>query len=243
MEESKKFYVYVHRYASGEKEGEIFYIGKGTGKRIYSSASRNNHWHAIKNKYGRNVEIIKSEMTSDEACKYEIELIKSIGIDNLCNLSPGGDSGAFGYRHTEEWKKKNSELSKLRWKEKKLDPDFINPLIGIKHSEERKEKSSKIMKESWASKSEEYRKNRAEKIKKALNTPESISLRSRINSGERNPSYDKTIRIYHHKNGEIFTGTQHQLIKKYNLNQGNISMMSIGKRKSAYGWRVHSVLS
>jgi len=34
------FYVYLHRYASGPKLGQIFYVGKGCGKRASSRCGR-----------------------------------------------------------------------------------------------------------------------------------------------------------------------------------------------------------
>lgn len=38
------FYVYIHRYASGPKIGEIFYVGKGCGKRSTSHGDDAVRW-------------------------------------------------------------------------------------------------------------------------------------------------------------------------------------------------------
>ena len=89
MKDEKRYYVYVHRYKTGEKEGEVFYVGKGTGTRVHSNTSRNPHWHNINNKYGRTCEILFKGMTSSEACEKERDVILSMGRDTLCNLSDG----------------------------------------------------------------------------------------------------------------------------------------------------------
>jgi hypothetical protein len=56
----KKYYVYVHRYASGPKEGQVFYVGKGSGDRAFITKRRNPHWTRIFSKYGRTVDVVKS---------------------------------------------------------------------------------------------------------------------------------------------------------------------------------------
>jgi len=89
----KSFYVYVHKYASGEKNGEVFYVGKGQRDRSSSTNGRNRHWHHIVNKYGFKVEIIKR--FSNENCAYTFErmTIFKYGLKNLCNMTSGGDGG------------------------------------------------------------------------------------------------------------------------------------------------------
>ena len=59
------FYVYLHRYASGPKIGEVFYVGKGCGKRASSYCGRNPYWKNIVNKYGFVHELAASDLTED----------------------------------------------------------------------------------------------------------------------------------------------------------------------------------
>ena len=44
MSIEKKFYVYVHRYASGPRGGQVFYVGKGDGRRAFVKSGRNIKW-------------------------------------------------------------------------------------------------------------------------------------------------------------------------------------------------------
>lgn len=96
MSEEKKFYVYVHRYASGPKKGDVFYVGKGSGKRAWAVSRRSDYWNNIYRKFGRSVYVLG--YFKEEACAFSIEvaLIKFYGREKLCNLTDGGD-GASGY--------------------------------------------------------------------------------------------------------------------------------------------------
>ena len=88
----KQFYVYVHRYASGPKEGEVFYVGKGSGKRAYTNRRFcNPHWMNIYNKYGFNAEIVAKFAKEKCSFSFEVALIKHYGRKNLCNMTDGGE--------------------------------------------------------------------------------------------------------------------------------------------------------
>lgn len=111
----------------------IFYIGIGkTEKRAFSIKNRNTYWHNIINKTEYRVDIVFNDLTWEQACKKEIELIALYGridlkLGYLVNMTNGGDGGN-GVIFTEERKK---ELSKLMKGEN-------NPFYGKKHSEETK---------------------------------------------------------------------------------------------------------
>jgi len=106
--------VYQHRR---KDTNEIFYVGRGKIlKRAYSKANRNTHWHNIVNKTDYEVEIIYSNLSWEESGLKEIELIKSIGRQNLnkgplVNLTDGGE-GMMTFMFSEESKEK-MRLSKL----------------------------------------------------------------------------------------------------------------------------------
>jgi len=95
------FYVYLHK----KPNGQIFYVGKGKGYRATQKWSRNAHWRRVVDKYGYNVTIFKDNMTEQEAFNLEMELIEAIGLDNLTNLTVGGD-GTSGFKHKAETKRK-----------------------------------------------------------------------------------------------------------------------------------------
>lgn len=98
MSEEKKYYVYVHKYASGPKEGQVFYVGKGSGGRCIAKCSRSSHWHSIVEKYGFSHKKVMSFRSEVCAFSFEKVIINSIGFENLCNQSTGGDGGATGYK-------------------------------------------------------------------------------------------------------------------------------------------------
>jgi len=108
------YYVYQHRKAD---TNEIFYVGKGKGKRLLGLQGRNKYWKNTVNKHGFVAEIIKSNLEEEFALLIEMELIDTYrkrGI-NLVNLTNGGE-GASGYSHpiSEETKKILSDKAKGR---------------------------------------------------------------------------------------------------------------------------------
>ena len=84
-----KYYVYAH---SNNQYG-IFYIGKGSGKRLYTVGNRSLFWKRIVKKYGYEVSIIEECVTEEDAYQREIYWIahyKSLG-QCQANFSLGGD--------------------------------------------------------------------------------------------------------------------------------------------------------
>lgn len=85
------YYVYLHKRKGTNK---IFYVGKGTNTRMYSDKNRNYLWEAVVMEDGGfDVEIYKDKLTEEDAFLLETKLIKSIGINNLTNLTDGGSGG------------------------------------------------------------------------------------------------------------------------------------------------------
>ena len=70
------FYVYVHKKKSS---GEVFYVGKGSGKRAWSSFGRNELWKRTANKYGWYVEIVENNLQDWYAFELERDLISFYG--------------------------------------------------------------------------------------------------------------------------------------------------------------------
>lgn len=105
-----KYYVYIHKKADID---EVFYVGKGQGKRAFNKSDRTQFWKNVEKKHGRTVEILCYYETEYEANKKEIELIseyKSLGC-KLVNLTEGGE-GRSGRFKTKEEKLKISNSMK-----------------------------------------------------------------------------------------------------------------------------------
>jgi len=85
--------VYVHKKKTN---GEIFYVGKGSGQRAWSGFGRNALWKRTADKYGWYVEIVESNLQDWYAFELEMNLISLYGRRDLwdgplTNLSDGGD--------------------------------------------------------------------------------------------------------------------------------------------------------
>lgn len=103
------FYTYAHVRNDNSK---IFYIGKGSGRRMYRRDARNSHWHNVAKKAGYTPILLATWKTEKEAYEHEKFLIECFA-GSLVNQSSGGDgnnaSGGFsfaGRKHNEEAKNK-----------------------------------------------------------------------------------------------------------------------------------------
>lgn len=127
-------YVYIHLR---KDKNEIFYVGIGkikNYKRAYHKKIRNDIWKNIVNKTQYDIQIIYDNISWEEACNKEIELIKLYGrIDlntgTLANMTNGGDGN-------------NSMTDSIKNK-------ISNSLKGKKQSEETKKKRKEKLKEVW----------------------------------------------------------------------------------------------
>ena len=97
------YYTYIH----ADPNGDVFYVGKGVGRRMYSMKDRSWYWRERFNQLdGITIKIVKRFETEQEAFVHEQELVafyKEKGC-NLVNLTNGG-KGANGYTFTEARKK------------------------------------------------------------------------------------------------------------------------------------------
>lgn len=105
----KDFYVYLHRRAT---TGEVFYVGKGRGKRAKVSTKRSKHWHAIVAKHGLIIEFVAVGLREWYALELETELISyygrlDLGEGPLINLCDGGE-GLSGHKPSLETRAKRS---------------------------------------------------------------------------------------------------------------------------------------
>lgn len=126
--------VYIHKKYSDDL---VFYVGIGkTIKRAYSNVNRNKFWKHTVEKHGYTVEILKDNITWEQACLIEKELIlkfgrKDLKTGSLVNLTNGGE-GVLNYTYTDDVKSKMSLLKKGKQ----------SPRKGIKLSQETKYKIS-----------------------------------------------------------------------------------------------------
>jgi hypothetical protein len=143
---------------------EVFYIGIGKSeKRAYCNRGRNYHWKQVVNKAGYDIEIVEDELSWDDACSREKELIQFYGRADLnegtlVNMTDGGNSEP---NFSIELRKKLSEL-----KTGKTTGRFgiLNPQYGIPMTDEQKQKISASKK--GKPQSEEHKKKMSESLKR-----------------------------------------------------------------------------
>lgn len=107
----ENYYLYYHKNPLTK---ELFYVGIGTNKRAWDFISgRNPHYKNYVKKYGEPiVDIIRENLTKEEACSLEMEFITKYGRKGiepdgiLLNKSIGGEVIALGNKFTEEQKQK-----------------------------------------------------------------------------------------------------------------------------------------
>lgn len=138
------FYTYAHITSDTNR---IFYIGKGSGKRLHRKDARNQHWHNTVAKHGYKAIKLADWKTSEEAFNHEkllISCFKDMG-HKLVNQSEGGDGNSFagglsfkGKKHSESAKEKCrlanigktvSEESKQKNREKHQKSIKINGIV------------------------------------------------------------------------------------------------------------------
>jgi len=143
---------------------EVFYIGIGKEDRPYSTYHRSAWWKKIANKTKHRVDVLFNDMTWDQACEKEIELIKLYGrrdkgTGTLVNMTDGGEGtrgliftklhrsrmskALKGKPLTEETKRKISETLKGHINSKEARAKISKALTGKKRSIEACESISK----------------------------------------------------------------------------------------------------
>jgi hypothetical protein len=113
----ENYYLYYHKNPLTK---ELFYVGIGTNKRAWDFVSgRNPHYKNYIKKHGEPiVDVVKENLTKEEACSIEVELIAKYGRKGiepkgiLLNKSIGGETIALGNKFTMEQKQKISQAKK-----------------------------------------------------------------------------------------------------------------------------------
>jgi hypothetical protein len=99
-------YVYFH---INLVSNEVFYVGKGKGRRAWKKTSRSEHWYNVVNKYGYRVDIIHDNLSEKRAFDWEKLYISMFGRKNLVNHTDGGEGQS---NPSDETRKKMSNIHK-----------------------------------------------------------------------------------------------------------------------------------
>lgn len=183
----KKFYVYVHVCPNGKR-----YVGCTTRVKPElrwkegNGYQYNKHFYSAILKYGwDNIthEVFEVE-SKEEMYRKEIELISFYHTNDPeygYNNSVGGEKGASGCKHSEEFRKHRSEVQKEKW----LDPEFRKKMSEVQkkvHSDpEYLRKQAEAQKKRWSDPA--CLKKQAEAQKKKWADPE---FRRKVSEAQKN---------------------------------------------------------
>ena len=142
MVNPNRFYTYAYL----REDRTPYYIGKGNGDRVYRKRSKGINAPKDKNRIIK----LKQNLTEEEAFRHEIYMIavfgrKDLGTGIINNKTNGGE-GVSGYTHTEETKKKISEIGKGRECKQETRKKLSEASKGKSISEETKRKMSEVKK-------------------------------------------------------------------------------------------------
>lgn len=122
---SPRFYVYI----LCRPNGKPFYVGKGSGRRIYDhdnearSGHRCHKCNIIRKIWQQGGEVQRYTVFTtddqDEAYAYEREMVAMFGRENLANGTDGG-MGGMGHKATPEERARRSAFRKAMWN----DPEY-----------------------------------------------------------------------------------------------------------------------
>ncbi len=191
-------YVYGHYKAD---TGELFYIGKGSKKRAWSTNGRNAYWTRVANKHGLVVKILEDGLTDEEAFKKEKLLIEEVGLDNLVNATEGGlgltSTKAKEINNRPDVKKKISEGMKKHLENPENRKKMVDRMRNREYSESWREQQSEYSKHRFDG-NEEARKKWIENLSKAAQEraqdaswKDAITARNRKQAAD--PEYRKRV--------------------------------------------------
>jgi len=184
------YYIYFH---INPLKNEIFYVGKGKGKRAYSHTGRSLYWRNITKKYGYIVDITEDGLTEQEAFDREVFYInkigrKDLGLGSLVNMTDGGD-GPSGVIRSQETIEKTKESRKGYKTSDETKKKMSKSQTGRKQSDEAKKKVSDARKGKTLS--EEHKRKLSESHKGKTLSEEHIKKVADANRGKKRGPYKK----------------------------------------------------
>lgn len=225
---------YVYKWIISDT-GEVFYIGKGKGKRCYQTRKRNKFFLDIYKSHNCHVEIIECDLTEDMAFekeKYWIKFYREKTNYRLTNQTDGGE-GSSGYVMSSSAKNKISVSSKRMWQNK----DWREYQIILRHSPESvyqsKEFKNKMSQISSGKNNPNYGNHWTQSMKDELSKKQKESGRY---CGSLNPRAKSILCV---ETGEIFPYIKLAAQKYQMKNQSSISICLSNPNRTARGfhWR------
>lgn len=175
-------------------------------------------------------------LSADEAREYEAEILQENDVRNNLNwlnkvdgMAPFAQSGSkhhmFGKpspmrnrKHSDESKAKMKAARKGRIYSEQTREKLRLANMNKTHSDESKAKMS------------------AARMGMILSEQTKAKISAAF-KGNNHPRYLSAVKVFEHIDGEVFIGTEYELYTSKKIDQGSISRLVNGKRKTAKGWR------
>ena len=209
MDNERLYYVYIWYFT---ETNEVFYVGKGKGRRYKQISGRNKFFTDMYTSHNCNVKKIYENLTEAEAFQKEQETIKWYKENTnfrLTNQTDGGE-GSTGWVAPEEFKKKQSDIHKAQWQ----DEEFKARMIEIRTDEngpyKSKEFREKISQLVQGENNPNYNHCWTEEMRESLRQKQK---ENDLYNDETNPNAKKIICV---ETGEVFDCIKFA-IEKYNI--------------------------
>lgn len=234
MKSEKRFYVYVHRRKTDDK---IFYVGKGASCRARSPHGRSIWWLRIKNKHGRKIEYVKKGMY--EPCSHTLEkiIIHTIGRENLCNLTDGGE-GNSGITEENRANKSNNFSGKNNISYDNLVYDFYHESFGRVLSTKLVMRKVFKLESSQISKLLKCQQRYLKGWTRYEDRGQFKGVKYRSNKSTR-----ESVINFVHESGELWSGPWDEFMKEKGMNATNLYKLRTGRKDIYKGWRINHEVS
>ena len=130
MDDSREYYVYIWYIVD---TNEVFYVGKGKGRRYKQTSNRNKFFTNMYESHNCDVKKIYENLTESEAFQKERETVKWYKENTnfrLTNQTEGGE-GSSGWNPPQEYRDKQSKIHREQWQ----DEEFREKMLAIRTDE------------------------------------------------------------------------------------------------------------
>lgn len=235
MDEPRDYYVYIWYIVD---TNEVFYVGKGKGRRYKQISSRNKFFTDMYRSHNCEVRKVYENLTEQEAFQKEREVVRWYRENTdyrLTNQTDGGE-GSSGWVPPKDFRDKQSKIHKAQWQ----DEEFRERMLMIRTDENGPYKSQefreKIAELVQGENNPNYGNYWTEEMKQHLSE---VRKANGLSANENNPRATRIICI---ETGEVFNCIKFAM-QKYNIkNEGSMTVALKNPVRTAGGqhWVVYS---
>lgn len=209
MNDSREYYVYIWYVVD---TNEVFYVGKGKGRRYKQISNRNKFFTNMYESHNCDVKKIYENLTESEAFQKERETVKWYKENThfrLTNQTEGGE-GSSGWNPPQEYRDKQSKIHRAQWQ----DEEFREKMLAIRTDENGPYKShgfrEKIAQLVQGESNPNYGNYWTDEMKQHLSEVRKVNG---LSANENNPKATRVICI---ETGEVFNCIKFAM-QKYNI--------------------------